>query len=96
MCIGSENGSEYVIRTQPNMGCLSTVETVAIALSTLESSSDLQTALLQPLRALCQYQLERGAVQHDDMVSRLGSRPPGRLPKRTRKKYGKFIDSLAT
>lgn len=56
--------SEYVIRTQPNEASLSTLESVAYALSWLEASPQLYDKLVHPMRTLCQYQLEHGAVVH--------------------------------
>ncbi|XP_064619407.1 tRNA-uridine aminocarboxypropyltransferase 2-like [Lineus longissimus] len=56
--------SEYVVRTQPMDGCLSTVESTAIALSHLEGNPDLKEVFMQPLRALCKFQLDHGAVEH--------------------------------
>lgn len=37
--------SEYVIRTQPTEGCLSTLETVARALSLLENNTEFQVSI---------------------------------------------------
>ncbi|GBM45084.1 DTW domain-containing protein 2 [Araneus ventricosus] len=62
--INSDGASEYVIRTQPTEKSLSTVETAALALSILEGKPDLKDALLQPLKALCSFQLAHGAVTH--------------------------------
>ncbi|CAN7940417.1 unnamed protein product [Ixodes hexagonus] len=72
--INPNRTSGYVIRTQPTRECLSTVETVAYALSVLEESPQLQEAnamatclvqvLTRPLQTLCQHQLEHGAVMH--------------------------------
>lgn len=45
--------SEYVIRTQPTEGCLSTLESGAIALSILEGKPWLKDAMLGPLHYLC-------------------------------------------
>lgn len=45
--------SEYVIRTQPTEGCLSTLETGASALSILESDPELRKKMLGPLHYLC-------------------------------------------
>ncbi|KAJ8670526.1 hypothetical protein QAD02_001785 [Eretmocerus hayati] len=56
--------SEYVIRTQPTEGCLSTLESGAIALSILENEPWLKNKLLGPLHYLCRFQLENGAVTH--------------------------------
>lgn len=56
--------SEYVIRTQPDEASLSTLESVAYALSWLEASPSLYDKLVQPMRMLCQYQLKHGAVVH--------------------------------
>ncbi|RLU19950.1 hypothetical protein DMN91_008509 [Ooceraea biroi] len=54
--------SEYVIRTQPTDGCLSTLETGASALSILEGDPELREKMLGPLHYL--FQLENGAVTH--------------------------------
>ncbi|KAG7187838.1 hypothetical protein KM043_016874 [Ampulex compressa] len=56
--------SEYVIRTQPTEGCLSTLETGAFALSILEANLQLRNNMLGPLHYLCRFQLENGAVTH--------------------------------
>ncbi|XP_002131626.2 tRNA-uridine aminocarboxypropyltransferase 2-like isoform X1 [Ciona intestinalis] len=65
--------SEYVVRTQPNDKCLSTVECAAIALSHTEDDLNLKEVLLKPLRAMCQFQLNHGAVVHQskEAVARL-------------------------
>ncbi|XP_064474723.1 tRNA-uridine aminocarboxypropyltransferase 2-like isoform X1 [Ornithodoros turicata] len=62
--INPNKTSDYVIRTQPTQECLSTVETVAYALSVLEDKPELQEVLTRPLHALCQFQLQHGAVTH--------------------------------
>ncbi|KAG8227781.1 hypothetical protein J437_LFUL006415 [Ladona fulva] len=56
--------SEYVIRTQPNEGCLSTLEAAAWALSIIENRPSMRAELLGPLHALCSFQLHHGAVSH--------------------------------
>ncbi|XP_033221454.1 DTW domain-containing protein 2 isoform X2 [Belonocnema kinseyi] len=56
--------SQYVIRTQPNEGCLSTLETGAIALSFLENKPCILEEMLRPLHHLCRFQLAYGAVVH--------------------------------
>ena len=62
--IQSTQPSAYVIRTQPLEGCLSTVETAALALSHVESDPQIYTTFLQPLNALCDFQLQHGAQKH--------------------------------
>ncbi|GIY96676.1 tRNA-uridine aminocarboxypropyltransferase 2 [Caerostris extrusa] len=62
--INSKVASEYVIRTQPTEKCLSTVETAAIALAILEGKPNLKDVLLSPLKALCNFQLDHGALIH--------------------------------
>ncbi|OPL32602.1 hypothetical protein AM593_01727, partial [Mytilus galloprovincialis] len=62
--INSTIKSKYVIRTQPDDGSLSTLETAAFALSVLEKIPDLFDVLTKPLEALCQFQLNHGACTH--------------------------------
>ncbi|XP_052792276.1 tRNA-uridine aminocarboxypropyltransferase 2-like [Mya arenaria] len=56
--------SRYVIRTQPTDTALSTLESVAVALSILENRPELVETLVAPLEALCRFQLHHGAVAH--------------------------------
>ncbi|KAK7116439.1 hypothetical protein V1264_002119 [Littorina saxatilis] len=56
--------SKYVIRTQPTEGALSTLETAAVALSTLEHRPEILEILTRPLVALCDFQISHGAAEH--------------------------------
>ncbi|XP_071844965.1 tRNA-uridine aminocarboxypropyltransferase 2-like [Apostichopus japonicus] len=56
--------SEFVIRMQPTYGSLSTVESVALALSVLEKQPSIRETMLTALRGLCGHQLDFGAVEH--------------------------------
>ena len=57
--------SFYVVRTQPEDGCLSTVEAVARTLSLMEDMPEAFEAIVRPLHAMCNWQINHGAVRHD-------------------------------
>jgi len=63
--------SHYVIRTQPFEMAVSTVESVALALSVLEQRQQIFDVLVQPLVKLCQHQLSHGAVIHHSKERRV-------------------------
>ena len=56
--------SVYTIRTQPREFFLSTLETAAVILSTLEDNPKMYEDLVKPLKALCQFQLDHGCEEH--------------------------------
>lgn len=58
--------SEYVLRTQPSEKCLSTIETISHSLDILESDPSISEKLLRPLQMMCKFQLQHGAVKHDN------------------------------
>lgn len=60
----SATSSQYVIRTQPNNMCVSTLECAAVALAIMENNLSIQEVLLKPLQALCSFQLQHGAQVH--------------------------------
>lgn len=82
--------SEYVIRTQPTDGCLSTLETAAEALSILEEIN-YRDDLLRPLKALCDYQISHGAVIHHSTEFKLKTKT---YPKKLGRRLNKFLKEL--
>lgn len=57
--------SEYIVRTQPSSGCLSTLEAAAHSLAALEARPEIVESLVAPLVAMCNTQIRHGAVTHD-------------------------------
>ena len=55
--------SEYVVRSQPAVGGVSTLEAAARAIEVLEQKPGLLDKLVLPLRALCNTQIHHGDVQ---------------------------------
>lgn len=62
--LSGEISSEYIIRTQPTHQSLSTLESVAYMLDWFEQNPEIVEVLVRPLRALCQHQLDHGALRH--------------------------------
>ena len=60
--------SEYIIRKQPMKKGLSTLESVAHSLAYFEDDPSIKEVLLQPLRLLCQHQIDHGGdpVRYSD------------------------------
>lgn len=71
VCISGGRCSNYVVRTQPNDSCLSTVEAAAMCLQHVEQQPQLMAKLLAPLHALCHVQLNHGAAPHDSRPTQL-------------------------
>ncbi|KAG1970090.1 DTW domain-containing protein [Pimephales promelas] len=82
----SAPSSQYVIRTQPNNMCVSTLECAAVALAIMENNLNIQEVLLKPLQALCSFQLQHGAQVHHSKEQLIRSGQYNKiLPKNKRK-----------
>ena len=57
--------SEYVVRTQPSAGCMSTLEVGVHSIAILEDRQEIVQPMLAPLVAMCNMQINHGAVGHD-------------------------------
>lgn len=57
--------SEYIVRTQPSAGCMSTLEVGVHSIAILEDRQEIVQPMLAPLVAMCNMQINHGAVGHD-------------------------------
>lgn len=81
LSLSQHQASQYAVRTQPDRGCLSTVEAVAAALALLDDNPAIRRDLLVPFRALVGMHLacnDGGGEVLDDraMLVRTGYLPP--------------------
>ena len=63
--LSNKTQSQFVIKTQPNDKCLSTVECVAHTIAKVEGNSNIVDELTKPLLAMCSIQISHGAVKHE-------------------------------
>ncbi|XP_060592714.1 tRNA-uridine aminocarboxypropyltransferase 2-like isoform X2 [Ruditapes philippinarum] len=93
--INCDRKSKYVIRTQPTDNALSTLESVAVAISVLENRQELADVLTAPLEALCDFQIQYGAVQHQSKEFKIANGLwQKKLPKKMIKRMEKERDLM--